>query len=408
MYLAHIRTIVNENFINQDYFSRGLYMQSLIDISVQNDTNKFYSYSDFINNLTNQVNLVTDICPGFTQLMDQRVSYLSNYKGFSGEPTISNISYTPQNFNLGNDLYVTADISNANEAFIFYRFGENMVFRQVPMFDDGNYNDGLANDGLYGAKIQNSSNVIDYYLYADNDSSGIFSPKRAAYEFYNINSSSLQPGDIVINELMSNNTSYVSDPSGDFEDWIELYNPHNFPISTKGLFLTDTIGLIHKWDFPHYSIPANSYAIIWADEDGGQGNMHANFKLSNLGESIILSNVDSLILDSVIYNTLSNNMSFARVPNGTGSFLMQYPTFNQNNNLATSVHDEQQLSSVYPNPFSDALFLDGLYNIEVRDFIGNLVFKARGVNSISTSKWSSGIYFVSLNGNHKAIKLIKI
>ena len=81
---------------------------------------------------------------------------------------------------------MNADISNANEAFIYYRFGENMVFRQVPMFDDGNHNDGIANDGLYGAKIQNSSNVIDYYLYADNDSSGVFSPKRAAYEFYNI------------------------------------------------------------------------------------------------------------------------------------------------------------------------------------------------------------------------------
>ena len=383
-------------------------MQSLIDISVQNDTNKFYSYSDFINNLTNQVSLVTDICPGLTQLMDQRVSYLSNYKGFSGEPIISNISYTPQNFNLGDDLYITADISNANEAFIFYRFGENMVYRQVPMFDDGNHNDGLVNDGLYGAKIHNSSNVIDYYLYADNDSSGVFSPERAAYEFYNINSSSLQPGDIVINELMSNNTTYVSDPSGDFEDWIELYNPHSFPISTKGLFLTDTIGLIHKWHFPHYSIPANSYAIIWADEDGGQGNMHASFKLSNLGESVILSNVDSLILDSVSYNTLSNNMSFARVPNGSGSFLMQYPTFNKNNNLATSVHYEQQLLRVYPNPFTDLLFLDGSYSIEVRDVVGNLIFKGEEVSNILTSKWSSGIYFVFLNGNHKAIKLIKI
>ena len=81
--------------------------------------------------------------------------------------------------------------------------------------------------------------MIDYYLYADNDSSGVFSPKRTAYEFYNIPSGSLQPGDIVINELMSNNISYVSDPSGDFEDWIELYNPNNHPISTLGLFLTD-------------------------------------------------------------------------------------------------------------------------------------------------------------------------
>ena len=44
MYIAHIRTIMEENFVNQDYFMRGQYLQNLIDLSVQNDTNKFYSY----------------------------------------------------------------------------------------------------------------------------------------------------------------------------------------------------------------------------------------------------------------------------------------------------------------------------------------------------------------------------
>ena len=218
--------------------------------------------------------------------------------------------------------------------------------------DDGNYNDGLANDGLYGAKIPNSSNMIDYYLYADNDSSGAFSPERAAYEFYNIKSNSLQPGDIVINELMSNNTSYISDPSGDFEDWIELYNPNSYPISTMGLFLTDTLAQIHKWDFPNYTIPANSYAIIWADEDGGQGNRHANFKLSNLGECVILSNLDSIIIDSITYTTQSSNMSFSRMPNGLGPFVIQYPTFNKNNNLSTVIDDIQHTLNIYPNPTS--------------------------------------------------------
>ena len=33
--------------------------------------------------------------------------------------------------------------------------------------------------------------------------------------------------DLVINELMSNNKTVVSDASGKFEDWIELYNTTN-------------------------------------------------------------------------------------------------------------------------------------------------------------------------------------
>ena len=59
-------------------------------------------------NLTNQVSLVTADCPGITQLMDARAVYLSSYLGFNGEPTISNISYSPQNFSLGDDVFITA------------------------------------------------------------------------------------------------------------------------------------------------------------------------------------------------------------------------------------------------------------------------------------------------------------
>ena len=57
-----------------------------------------------------------------------------------------------------------------------------MSFKEVIMFDDGNHNDGAANDGRYGAKITNSSNIVEFYLYAENDSSGVFSPERAAYD----------------------------------------------------------------------------------------------------------------------------------------------------------------------------------------------------------------------------------
>ena len=64
MYIAHIRTIMQENFINDLYKNRAQFLQNLIDSYVQNDTNKFYTYNDFTTNLTNQVSLVSSICPG--------------------------------------------------------------------------------------------------------------------------------------------------------------------------------------------------------------------------------------------------------------------------------------------------------------------------------------------------------
>ena len=61
----------------------------------------------------------------------------------------------------------------------------------------------------------------------------------------------LDPGDLVINETMSNNNSIVLMKMEIMRDWIELYNTTNFPISTKGLYLTDTISYLHKWELPN-------------------------------------------------------------------------------------------------------------------------------------------------------------
>ena len=204
-----------------------------------NDTNKFYSNDDFYNNLTDQVSLTSSLCPGITQLMDARSTYLSSYSGYSGEPSISNTS-TSQNISLGDDLWITAEISDATYARVSYRFGENQIFRNLEMFDDGLHNDGVSGDGIYGCKISNCSNSLDYYFYADNDSAGVFSPVRASYEYYSYQFG-IGEGDLVINEVMSNNVSTVTDNSGKFEDWIEQYNATNFPISTNNLFINNDI-----------------------------------------------------------------------------------------------------------------------------------------------------------------------
>jgi len=407
MYLAHIRTIVNENFANQNYAIRGQYFQNLIDVSVQNDTNKFYSYTDFTTNLNNQVALVTADCPGITQLMDARTTYLSSYTGFSGEPIITTIATSPQNFVVGDDVWITANIADATEAILGYRFGANMAFKTTTMFDDGNHNDGTANDGVFGGVISNSANRVDYYLYADNDSAGVFSPVRAAYEFYSIQSQ-LNLGDVVINEIMSNNISTAGDASGKFEDWIELYNTTSSPVSTDGLFLTDTLGLLQKWELPDYTIPANGYAIIWADEDGGQGDMHANFKLSNLGEQLILTNADSLVIDSITYLIQADDIAFARSPNGSGPFIMQAPTFKANNDFINAITEKQELIKVYPNPFSDVIKWNSFENVEVRDILGKLMHTSENTNHISTSTWETGIYFLHLKDKNQTIKIIKI
>ena len=85
MYLAHIRTIVQENISNQAYLTRAETLHQLIDESVQNDANKFYTYADFQNNLYGTVSDFIDY-PGIVDLMEGRAAYLSTNLGFKGHP----------------------------------------------------------------------------------------------------------------------------------------------------------------------------------------------------------------------------------------------------------------------------------------------------------------------------------
>ena len=207
---------------------------------------------------------------------------------------------------------------------------------------------------------------------------------------------------------MSNNVSAVSDPRGKFEDWVELYNLTSSPISTSALFLTDTIGLLHKWKFPNYLIPANGYAIIWADEDGSQGDMHANFQLSNIGEPLILTTEDSLVIDSMTYLTQADDVSFGRSPNGIGSFTMLTPTFNANNDFLSSTQEIRDIVVVYPNPFTDVLYLNENEEIEIRDILGKLIYNSSEASKVQTLDWNPGVYFIYLKSKKQTLKVIKI
>ena len=96
---------------------------------------------------------------------------------------------------------------------------------------------------------------------------------------------------VVLNEIMASNTFTAADDSGQYDDWIELYNLTSQPQDISGYYLSDNELNLTKWEIPAGTIiQPNDYLIIWADEDGDQGNLHANFKLSGSGEHLRLFN----------------------------------------------------------------------------------------------------------------------
>mgnify|MGYP002700988981 CR=1 FL=1 len=95
-------------------------------------------------------------------------------------------------------------------------------------------------------------------------------------------------------------------------------------------------------------IPPNGYYVIWADEDGNQGEEHANFKLSNAGETISLSHADSSVIDNVTYPMQNIDIAYGRSSNGVGDLAMLPPTFNASNDCLLYISDlSAELICVY-------------------------------------------------------------
>ncbi|MFH0734541.1 MAG: CotH kinase family protein [bacterium] len=222
----------------------------------------------------------------------------------------------------------------------------------------------------------------------------------------------VEPGDVVINEFMAQNDT-ITDPAGEKEDWIELYNNTDDTINLGGMYLSDSYTSPTKWQFPENTlIEPNSFLIVWADEDDGQEGIHASFKLSAGGEQIILSNIDNTVLDSISFGAQTTNLTMARKPNGTGSFIQSEPTFNSNNDSITSIDEigvnlieDYTLLQNYPNPFNPSTIIE--YHISNAEFVSLKIYDILGKEiAVPINEYqSAGSYKINFNANAANYKL---
>ncbi len=427
MYLAHCKTILEDNFTNNGpYYTSGQALQSTIDAAVQADPNKFYTYANFTSNLTNDVTTgggggPPSATPGITNLMNGRYTYLMAQSDFTAtEPTISSIALSNNNPAPGDVVTFTANVLNENTVYLGYRNNPYGVFEKVTMFDDGLHNDGAANDDVYGTDITLAGGTTQYYIYAENANIGKFSPTNAEHVFYTIEALVQPIGDLVINEFLASNDTTMADQDGEFDDWIELYNKGNTIIDLSKYSLSDDASDLGQFTFPlGATLAPNSYVIVWADGDLNQSGYHADFKISASGETLYLSDSTLSYADSVQFTAQTTDVSYGRFPNGTGSFSSMTPTFNAENMVNNvGVEDEESVAkidiTVYPNPTDYKLNIK--LNNPLNEGIAVTIFNVQGKTiykgtleydlEINTTPWPAGMYFV-LVGNHSEKVIVK-
>jgi hypothetical protein len=353
MYLAHLRTIIMGWFASGRYYQYAEELRTLIAQHVEADTNRFFSYQDFLDNLDQPVSGITSY-PGIAQLMEARTVWLQAYPGFTGQPVIGAPQLADSTVRVGDAVTITAQVEGADTVLLHYRFDPRGVFQRMAMFDDGTHGDGAAGDGVYGAVLTAASNLLDFYLYAENDLAGTFQPERAAHVYHTV-STRIAPSTFVINELVASNGGQVLNEVGRPADWVELFNPGPFTISTAGLHLSDDPTQPTKWPLPLRSVLPGEFLTIWADGREELGELHTSFALDAQGETLVLAYDSATVIDMVSFGPQYPITSWGRYPNGSGTFRELAPTWGTTNQvgLDRGLYDGLRL---YPVPASERIF----------------------------------------------------
>lgn len=136
---------------------------------------------------------------------------------------------------------------------------------------------------------------------------------------------------IVINEYITHNKSIDYNKTGNYYDWIELYNKTDKDIVLDNVYLSDNISNLSKFKIPYTVIKRKDYLVIYMSEEVIKGEIHANFKLSD-NEQIVLSDGKN-IYESINITKLPDNVSYGIKDNKWYYFTT--PTKGKANNTAS-------------------------------------------------------------------------
>ncbi len=213
---------------------------------------------------------------------------------------------------------------------------------------------------------------------------------------------------IYINEFMASNTASIADEFGEFDDWIELYNPNPFAIDLAGYYISDDLSNLTKYQIPENSdnavIAASGWLLIWADNQVEQGDLHASFALSALGEDLVFTAPDGVsIIDAYTFNAQTTDISEGRATDGAPNWIFfDTPTPNASNGGSSVQQLREMAFTIYPNPGQDVLHIQGLQTIltvEIISLSGHTVLHERVFsNTCTVNTWglASGGYAVKI------------
>ena len=123
-------------------------------------------------------------------------------------------------------------------------------------------------------------------------------------------------GPLRINEIMTGNRHTLTAGDGSSPDWLEIANVGKSAVNLAGYSLAKTNSGSKTFTFPDMQLEPGECVLVLADSrlraDAGD-TLHAPFRLSSSGDTLLLFNRSGAAIDTVNIPALSGDHSYARV-----------------------------------------------------------------------------------------------
>ena len=432
---SHFLEFYNEQLFDLDSMYQKLnYYVDFLYNAAQYDTYRTldygFSFNDFLNSYGSDFENA-HVKQGILEFIASRKEALTNQIVFSGNDPIiyegvieDNVIFVGETVSIRTAIF--GDIMNAD---FFYKHENEDEWSSATLTHQPITNSKHVEDHdrwIVELSFEQTGRY-DWYIFTSNNSTY---DKFPIYDYKSFEVLDVVDNQTVwINELLAKNEAINVDETGEYDDWIELWNYDQAEVDLANHYLTDKRDNLTKWQFPDSAaqIFPDEYMLIWCDEDQEDGGLHTNFKLSSGGEFLALVHPDGeTIIDSISFPSQAEDISYGRILSSDFQYEWDYlsPTPGYSN---TSLHISKtellvnsfELNSIYPNPFNSnfKISLDihddlGKFRVDLVSLTGRTILSKTVIPSFSGTitipmnidkTYASGTYFIRIIGDNTAI-----
>jgi len=156
-----------------------------------------------------------------------------------------------------------------------------------------------------------------------------------------------------LNEIMLSNKGSVPDGTGEYPDWIELYNGGSEAADISGFGLSDSLLEGPKYVFPAGTVlESGQFIVVWCSGNSSEA-LHAPFKL-NAEEEAVLFDATSRVLDSADLMAVDAGLTLSRQNDGTWAAMKPSPGY-ENSDTGIAAYESELMATedmgLYINEF---------------------------------------------------------